>query len=102
MPIGVMFDFPGVSQAQYEGVCRGLNHGRLLRSLADWPVPGILSHTAGPTPNGWRVIDVWESEEAFGRFGEVIGPLLQKQGFPDAAPQVFPIHNFVNRGVNQA
>lgn len=62
---------------------------------------GILSHTAGPTPTGWRVIDVWESEDAMRRFGEVLGPQLQKQGFSNVPPQVFPVHNFVNRGVSR-
>ena len=65
-----------------------------LNSLSDWPVDGILSHAAGPTNDGWRVVDVWRSAEAFERFGPVIGPLLQEVGFP-GEPQVFPLHNFV-------
>jgi len=46
------------------------------------------------TDNGWRVVDVWESEEAFQRFGEVIGPILQEVGMP-GQPQLFALHNFV-------
>ena len=46
-------------------------------------------------PDGWRVVDVWESEEAFERFGSVIGPVLQEVGFP-GEPQVYPLHNFVS------
>ena len=56
---------------------------------------GILSHVAGPTENGWRVIDVWESERAVQRFGEVIGPVLQEVGFP-GEPKLFPAHTFVS------
>ena len=55
---------------------------------------GILSHAAGPTDDGWRVVDVWESEEAFQRFGQVIGPILQEVGMP-GQPQLFPLDNFV-------
>jgi hypothetical protein len=56
---------------------------------------GILSHVAGPTTDGWRVIDLRESEQAFQRFGEVIGPVLQDVGFP-GEPEMFPLHTFVS------
>ena len=91
----MMHDSPGGTKEQYEEVGRRLTDGRGLNSLSDWPVDGILSHAAGPTNDGWRVVDVWESEEAFERFGSVIGPMLQEVGFP-GEPQVFPLHNFVS------
>ena len=47
MAIGVIFNFPGGTTEQYDQVCRGLNNGRPMRSLADWPGGGCLSHTAG-------------------------------------------------------
>ena len=62
--------------------------------MTDWPVEGILSHTAGPTDDGWRVVDVWKSEEAFRAFGEVLVPILQEVGL-GGEPQVFAVHNFV-------
>jgi len=37
---------------------------------------------------------VWESEEAFQRFGEVIGLILEDVGFA-GEPRLFPIQNFV-------
>lgn len=94
MPIVMVHDSPGVTQEQYEQVGLRLTEGRGLNSLSDWPVDGILAHTAGPTAGGWRVIDVWESEEAFQRFGEVIGPVLQELDYP-GQPQVFELRNFV-------
>ena len=36
--------------------------------LQDAPAPGALARFAGPTANGWRVITVWESEDAYHRF----------------------------------
>ena len=95
MAIGVLFDFPGVTAAQYEGVSKKLTGGRGLQALSDWPVKGILSHAAGPTQNGWRVIDVWESEGAFGKFGPVLMPLLQEFKIPQVQPQIFPIHTVI-------
>lgn len=94
MPVLMVHDSPGGTQEQYDQVTRKLTDGRGLRSLSDWPVNGILMHAAGPTDSGWRVVDVWESEEAFQSFGAVIGPLLQEVGMP-GEPQLFPLHNFV-------
>ena len=94
MPVVMVHDSPGVTQEQYEQVGARLTEGRGLSSLSDWPVAGILSHSAGPTATGWRVIDVWESEEAFQRFGEVIGPVLQELDYP-GQPQLFELRNFV-------
>jgi hypothetical protein len=95
MAIGVLFEFPGVTKAQYDEVCKRLNNGKPLGALADWPGGGILSHLAGPTPNGWRVVDVWESPAAFEAFGTRLMPLMAELKFPQVAPQIFEIHNFV-------
>jgi len=95
MAIGVLFEFPGVTQTQYDDVLKRLTGGRMLKALSDWPVKGVLAHVAGPTPNGWRVVDVWESEADLQKFATVLMPVLQAAGFPNVPPQVFPAHNFV-------
>jgi hypothetical protein len=42
------------------------------------PVAGLIAHVAGPTEVGWRIIDVWESEEDYKRFQvERLNPALQ-------------------------
>jgi hypothetical protein len=75
---------------------RRLTNGKgRLDSPADWPVPGLLVHIAGQGANGWRVVDVWESEEAFRRFGEKLGPVLKAVGV-EATPEVYPAHTFVS------
>ena len=94
MPIAVLHDIPGGTQEQYEQVGARLTDGGSLDSLSDWPVDGIVSHVAGPTENGWRVVDVWESEEAFQRFGEVLVPVLQELEMA-GEPQIFQVQNFV-------
>jgi hypothetical protein len=95
MAIGVIFDFQGATNEQYDEVCRALNNGQPLRSLADSPGDGCLSHVADATPEGLRVLDVWESPEKFQAFGENLMPLLQQAGIKPAEPVVFPDHNFV-------
>ena len=94
MPVLMVHDSPGGTKEQYDEVCSRLTDGRGLHSLSDWSTGGILSHAAGPTASGWRVVDVWESEDAFARFGGEIGPILQQVGMP-GQPQLFPLHNFI-------
>jgi len=62
---------------------------------ADWPVEGLLVHAAGNAPGGFRVVDVWESEEAARRFGETLGPILGEVGI-EAQPELYPAHSFVS------
>ena len=67
-----------------------------LDSPADWPVEGLLFHTAGESPSGFRIVDVWESEDAFGRFGEALMPILGEVGMTDE-PEVYEPSTFVSR-----
>jgi hypothetical protein len=66
-----------------------------LETRADWPVEGLISHQAGEGPDGFVVVDVWESAEAFAQFGETVGPIMQEVGIIDP-PTVFPAHAFVS------
>jgi hypothetical protein len=87
--------FDGLEQELYEEAVRGLTGGReRFESLADWGQTGILTHVAGQTENGFRVVDVWESEEAFARFGETLAPILQDLGV-QGRPEMYPAHTFV-------
>ena len=94
MPIAVLHEIAGGTQEDYEKVVQELV-GRPLKQLSDWPVEGVLCHIAGPTESGWRVVDVWESEEAFKRFGEKLLPAFEAAGVPVTPPEVYPAHNFV-------
>ena len=95
MAIAAFFDIPGATQEMYDEACSKLTGGRPLRARSDWPISGLVSHTAGPSATGWFVLDVWESPEAFERFGAVLLPILQEIGFAEVQPQVFPAYNVV-------
>jgi hypothetical protein len=96
MPIIAVVEGPGLTREVYEESVRRLTGGKgRLDSPADWPVPGLLSHAAGQGAKGWRVVDVWESEEAFRRFGEKLAPVLKAIGV-DATPEVYQAHTFVS------
>ncbi|WP_434595492.1 hypothetical protein [Streptomyces sp. A5-4] len=98
MPIVVVFDTPGMTQAQYEqGLEKMSGRPGPIASPADWPVPGLISHACAPTSDGWFIVDVWESEEAFQQFGEIIMPILQELGVPDTQPKIYPVFNLITR-----
>jgi hypothetical protein len=54
-----------------------------------------LAHIAGQSPSGFRVVDVWESEEASQRFAEKLIPILREVGV-EGEPEVYSTHTFVS------
>ena len=78
----------GVSPEQYEAVIDNLG-------LDDEPPSGGLFHIAGFDGGALRVIDVWDSQEAFeGFMGERLQSAVQEAGLP-GEPQVeyYELHN---------
>jgi hypothetical protein len=96
MPVVAVFQVPGLTEEKYEQSVRGVTGGKdRVESPSDWPVEGLLAHIAGQGESGFRVVDVWESEEAFARFGETLMPILQDLGI-EGEPEVYPTHTFVS------
>jgi hypothetical protein len=99
MAIGLVMTFDGVTKEQYEAV---MAHSAIdLRSpgnpsgAAEWPAGG-MSHYAGPTPTGWCVVDIWESQEQFDAFlGARLGPVLEDVGVPQPNVTSFDVYNAV-------
>ena len=63
----------------------------------DVPAGGIF-HVAGPVPDGgWRVIEIWESEENAKRFvKERLLPAFEAVNAPPPPPpQFWPVHNYM-------
>jgi hypothetical protein len=88
MAVGLIFSGQGVTQAQYDQARRAVSPDNKL-------LPGMLYHAGGPTSDGWRVIEVWESQEALDRFfQEKLGAALHQAGIT-VQPEVFPIHNMM-------
>jgi hypothetical protein len=96
MPIVAVFQGSGLTKEVYQQVCRKLTGGKKdrMESVSDWPLGGVLAHVAGEGAQGFRVVDVWESEEAFRRFGEMLIPILKEIGV-DGTPDVYPSHAFL-------
>ena len=85
MAIVVEFNIPGMTATQYDSVLKDLENKGVTR----WP----QYHVAAPSSGGWFVVDVWESQEQFEKFGEVLIPTLQAAGVTPATPEVRPVHN---------
>ena len=96
MSVVLIHQGPTVTKENYEATVQKLTDGKSrMESLSDWPVEGLLVHVAGESAEGFRVVDVWESEEACGKFGEILQPILQEVGITDA-PELYPADAFVS------
>jgi hypothetical protein len=70
MTIAVVQDIDGADWETYR---------RIIEELGDERPAGLVTHAAGPTEGGVRIIDVWESEDAQQRFlSERLFPARQR------------------------
>jgi hypothetical protein len=84
---------PGLNAEMYEAVT-----GRVMPG--DQLPQGCELHIAGPVEQGWRVITVWESREAFDRFRQekllpAIREVAGEEAPPAAEPEVNPVHKLI-------
>ena len=79
MSYAIVIVFEGVTEADYWAVNATL--GINPDGTGDWP-EGIRSHAAGPTANGWVVIEKWESKAAQQAFmGGRLGAASRRPGY---------------------
>lgn len=79
MAVGMLIEIPGGTADQYEAVNQEM-FGTSSPSPDQLP-EDLIFHTAGATPDGWRIFDVGQSREAFDRFfREQIAPAMQALG----------------------
>jgi hypothetical protein len=89
MAVAMLIDNPNGSQEVYEQLREQIG--------LDRPAGGIF-HVAGPSPNGgWRVIEIWESDEDAKRFlAERLRPAAEVVGTPPPPPpELWPVHNYM-------
>jgi len=93
--VAVQLDFRGVTIEQYDQMNERI--GLLPGGPAS---PQELFHWVTKTDDGFRVVDVWESREAFEKFGrEKLGPIYAEVGVaPPAEIQFFEVHNYLAGG----
>ena len=78
MTIMTLLEFAGMDRQAYD---------RLGASLQAQGAPaGILFHSCGAVPNGWRIVDAWRSQEDFDHFvDETLLPAARSLGIPAPA-----------------
>jgi hypothetical protein len=94
MPIAVQLVFPGGTTDQYDEVIEkmGFEPGGVANDDAYF-------HWVTKTDDGLLVTDVWESQEAFGKFAEEqIGPYTAEVGLPEPQVTTYPVHNYLIGG----
>ena len=90
MAVLMIAEVPTLSEEIYAGMIGQMTP--LMRSHQ-----GFISHAAGPSPSGgWRVVEVWETEED-GRtwFEDNVKPNLPPEVVPNR--QYFPLHTAFTR-----
>ena len=95
MAVAVQLDFRGASLEQYDQI------NETIGMLPGGPAsPEEIFHWVMKTDDGFRVVDVWESREAFEKFAlEKLDPIYKEVGVVDPPEiQFFEVHNYLAGG----
>lgn len=60
MTVAFIFEVDGMTSDQYDGLMATMG----LSEKGAIGAAGAVAHIAGPMEGGWRVVDVWDTEEA--------------------------------------
>ena len=82
----VQFNAPGMTSKQYDQVWQE------LRKAGQSHPKGLIYHVGAQQGNNWVVVDIWESSEAFSKFGETLMPILNKLGLSVPPPVITPVY----------
>jgi hypothetical protein len=94
MAIAVELNFKGATLDQYDQILQktGLTPGGATP-------PGAICHWVAATDDGMRVVDVWETQEAYDQYtAEVIFPYSAEVGITDPPEmRVYEVHNYLTK-----
>jgi heme-degrading monooxygenase HmoA len=86
MSVLMTADMDGATQEMIEGMNAALD-GPMKRAK------GFVSHANGPVPGGWRVTEVWDSEDDFTAWFEANVKLTLPAGAPVPAIKFDQLHH---------
>jgi hypothetical protein len=89
MALGIYFKPQSFPKDVYDEGVR-----RLEQAGAGAPA-GRIYHFAWEGQDGIEVFDIWESQEAFDKFGETLVPIMTELGADPGEPAIFEIHNTI-------
>jgi hypothetical protein len=73
-------------------------YGQFAAALAGPAPAGLIVHAAGPTDEGFRIVALWESEEAWSRFAESVGSAQASPAPPQVVRALRPEHVVYGEG----
>jgi hypothetical protein len=73
-------------------------YAHVASSLAGPAPTGLIVHAAGPTDEGFRIVALWESEEAWRRFAERVGSAKALPAVPQVVRALRPEHVVYGEG----
>ena len=86
MAVAVLYEFTGMTQDQYDRFIQEAYEGAAM--------PGVISHAAGPTGDGWWAFDVYESQDAADAIGPPAIEKLREMGVTEPpTSRTFEVHN---------
>ena len=87
MALALLFTPSSMTAEQYDEVIRQ------LETAGVGSPAGRRYHVCFGTGAHLRVLDVWESQEAFNAFGPTLMPILQQVGVDPGQPEIAEVHN---------
>ena len=87
MALALLFTPSSMTAEQYDEVIRQ------LETAGVGSPAGRRYHVCFGTGARLRVLDVWDSQEAFNAFGQTLMPILQQVGLDPGQPEIAEVHN---------
>lgn len=87
MAIGMIMYSAGMSQDQYDQLSNQLTDNGTRQ------IPGILSHAAGPTEDGFCVVETWESQDALQQSYETVARPVMEAANIQTQRRIFDVVN---------
>ena len=92
MTVAFIFEVDAMTAEQYDGIMGAMGLGEAGSVTG---VSGAVAHIAGPKDGGgWRVIDVWESEDAANAFytSDQFAPVREATQGGGMSSTPWPVH----------
>ena len=78
-----------LTAAQYDEVIKQ------LQAAGVGAPKGRLHHVCYGSGDQLQVAEIWESDETFAQFGQVLMPIVQQVGIDPGQPTISPVHSII-------
>jgi len=90
MQIAMYSHHPDLALEKFDEIDR-----RIHEALGGGEPKGMVQHSVTGAGRGVRVYEIWESEEDFRAFGEVLLPIIAEMGLGPGQPVISPVYRLV-------